>query len=353
MPSLVLPLFSVLAVISYDPIVRIHLGPLSISPHGIGIAIGFLIGARFMLPESRKRGIPDEEVYPLFTRAAIGAIIGARVAYVINHFSEYDSVLDILKVWEGGISLLGGITGAVLLAVPRMKKRKLSFWKIMDAAAPGVALGIVVGRIGDIVIADHLGKTTDFFLGYRCPPVGVEVGSPCVPGTIVHQTALYDQILAFVLLLVLLRLRKKVRPSGGHYDGFLAMVFVAWYACNRIVEDFLREDLRRLGLTGSQWWALTMLCLSLYGLLVLRRTPRWGRWDSDPPPPHSSAGPEPSPEVDPLPPTLSEDEPEIVDEPELSDHEDIGGDDRPEEGDSSGDPDRGHPVPEGDRDRHG
>ncbi len=213
MPSLVLPLFSVLAVISYDPLVRIHLGPLSISPHGIGIAIGFLIGARFMLPESRKRGIPDEEVYPLFTRAAIGAIIGARVAYVINHFSEYDSVLDILKVWEGGISLLGGITGAVLLAVPRMKKRKLSFWKIMDAAAPGVALGIVVGRIGDLIIADHLGKTTDFFLGYRCPPAGVEVGSPCVPGTIVHQTALYDQILAFVLLLVLLRLRKKVRPS--------------------------------------------------------------------------------------------------------------------------------------------
>jgi len=351
-PSLVLPFLSVLAVISYDPLVRIHLGPLSISPHGIGIAIGFLIGARFMLPESRKRGIPDEEVYPLFTRAALGAIIGARVAYVINHLGDYDSVLDILKVWEGGISLLGGITGAVLLAVPRMKKRGLSFWKIMDAAAPGLALGIVVGRIGDIVIADHLGKTTDFFLGYRCPPAGVEVGSPCVPGTIVHQTALYDQILAFVLLLVLLRLRKKVR-----YDGFLAMVFVAWYATNRIIEDFLREDLRRLGLTGSQWWALTMLCLSLYGLLVLRRTPKWGRWSSDPPPPDSLAdalaGPQPSPVADPLPPTLSEDEPEIVDEPELSDHVDIGGEDRPEEGDSSGDPDRGHSVPEGDRDRHG
>ena len=180
-------------------------------------------------------------MYPLFTRAAIGAIIGARVAYVVNHLGDYDSILDILRVWEGGISLLGGITGAVLLAVPRMKKRKLSFWKIMDAAAPGVALGIVVGRIGDLVIADHLGKTTDFFLGYRCPPAGVEVGSPCMPGTIVHQTALYDQILAFVLLLVLLRLRKKVR-----YDGFLAMVFVAWYATNRIIEDFLREDLRRL-----------------------------------------------------------------------------------------------------------
>lgn len=325
-----LGLLPVLAAISYDPIVRVHIGPLSISPHGVGIAVGFLIGARFMLPESRKRGIPDEEVYPLFTRAAIGAIIGARLAYVVNHASDYDSILDVLRVWKGGISLLGGITGAVLLAVPRMKARRLSFWKVMDAAAPGLALGIVVGRIGDLIIGDHLGKTTDFFLGYRCPPAGVEVGSPCVPGTVVHQTALYDQILAFVLLIVLLRLRKRV-----HYDGFLAMVFVAWYACNRLVEDFLREDLRHFGLTGSQWWALTMLLLSLYGLLVLRRTPGWGRWDGEPPPP----------------PTLAGDEPEIVDGSDVE--REVGGDHRPEEGDSSGDPDRGHPVPEGDRDRHG
>ncbi len=324
-------LVAVLSVISYDPLVRIHIGPLSISPHGIGIAVGFMIGARFMLPESRKRGIPDDEVYPLFTRAAIGAIIGARVAYVVNHLGDYGSVLDVLRVWKGGISLLGGITGAVLLAVPRMRSRKLSFWKIMDAAAPGLALGITVGRIGDLIIADHLGKVTGFFLGYRCPPAGVEVGSPCDPGTIVHQTALYDQILAFVLLMVLLRLRRRPR-----YEGFLAMVFVAGYACNRIFEDFLREDLRHFGLTGSQWWALTMLVLALYGLLVLRRTPRWGRWDERPPPPS-----------DPGPPTLSDDEPGSPGDLH------IGGDDRPEEGESSGDPDRGHSVPEGDRDRHG
>ncbi len=326
MPLMMTGFLTVLSVISYDPVVMIHIGPLSISPHGIGIAVGFLLGARFLLPDTRKAGIPDEEMYPLFTRAAIGAIIGARLAYVVNHAGDYDSILDVLRVWEGGISLLGGITGAVLLAVPRMRKRGLSFWKIMDAAAPGVALGIFVGRIGDLVIADHLGKTTDFFLGYRCPPLGVEVGSPCVPGTIVHQTALYDQIFVFVVLMVLLRLRR--RP---HFLGFLAMVFVTGYATSRIIEDFLREDLRHFGLTGSQWWALTMLVLSLYGLFALRRTPKWGRWD----------------ERAPGPPTLSDDGTETVNDV------DVGGDGRPEEGDGSGDPDRGHSVPEGDRDRHG
>jgi phosphatidylglycerol:prolipoprotein diacylglycerol transferase len=291
----------VLGVISYDPIVRIHLGPLSISPHGVFIAVGFMVGAWFMLPQSRKRGMPDDVVYPLFTLAAIGALVGARVAYVINHIGDYaSSPLDVFLVWQGGISLLGGFFGAILFAIPRMRRERLSFWKVMDAAAPGMALGVVIGRIGDLIIADHLGKMTSFFLGYRCPPVGVETGSPCgatdlvsrTPGAIVHQTALYDQLLAFVLLLVLLRLRRKDR-----FDGFLILVFALGYGLNRILEDFLREDVRRFGLTASQWTAITTVCLCLYTLTVLRRTPRWGRWDETPAPASTVSeedhGPEP------------------------------------------------------------
>ncbi len=275
-----------LGAISYDPIVRIQIGPLSISPHGLFIAIGFMVGAWFMLPESRKRGMPDDEIYPLFTLAAIGSIVGARVAYVLNHIGDYwDSPLDVFLVWEGGISLLGGFFGAIIAAIPRMRKERLSFWKVMDAAAPGMALGVVVGRTGDIIIADHLGKVTSFFLGYRCPPIGVETGSPCAPtdlvsrtpGAIVHQTALYDMILAAILLLVLLRLRRKV-----HFDGFLILVFGLGYGMNRVIEDFLREDTRRLGLTASQWTAITTACLCVYVLAVLRRTPKWGRWDEMP-----------------------------------------------------------------------
>ncbi len=277
-----------LGVISYDPIVRIHIGPLSLSPHGIFIAIGFMVGARFMLPQSRKRGMPDDIVYPLFTLAAIGALVGARVAYVVNHIGDYaSSPLDILLVWEGGISLLGGFFGAIAFAIPRMRREKLSFWKVMDSAAPGMALGVTVGRIGDIIIADHLGTVTSFFLGYRCPPVGVETGSPCAPtdlvsrtaGAVVHQTALYDMILASILLLILVRLRRK-----DHFDGFLITVFGLGYGLNRVIEDFLREDTRRLGLTASQWTALTTIYLCSYVLFGRRRTPKWGRWDESPAP---------------------------------------------------------------------
>ena len=275
-----------LGFISYHPLVHVHIGPLSISPHGVGIAVGFLLGARLMLPAAEERGISADEVYALLTRAAIGAIVGARLAYVVNHAGDYDNVVDVLKVWQGGISLLGGFAGAILLALPEMRKLKLSFWKVMDSAAPGMALGVIIGRIGDLIVADHLGKTTRFFLGYKCPPSDVQTASPCI-GHVVHQTALYDFVLTIILLGLLLWLRRTPR-----WDGFLILTFAVYYGVGRVIEDFLREDVRHFGMTGSQWSALGAVLLSAYVLLVRRRTPRWGRWDGAP----TIAGPPPDQE---------------------------------------------------------
>src|SRR5439155_11130335 len=160
-------------------ILKVHLDPLANSPDGVGIAVGFLAGARLMLPEAQRKGISENDVYPLLTRAAIGALVGARLAYVVNHVGDYSSPLDALKVWQGGISLIGGIFGAIIAALPRMRTCRLSFWKVMDAAAPGIALGVIIGRIGDLIVADHLGKQTSFFLGYKCPPADVSTAFPC------------------------------------------------------------------------------------------------------------------------------------------------------------------------------
>ena len=265
---------ALLGYLRYDPLVRIHLGPLSISPHGMGIAVGFLLGSYFFLGWCRKAGLTDDQVYSLVNRAAVGSIVGARLAYCINHPGDFNNPLEIFAVWKGGISLLGGIGGAVLAGVPKMRHDGLSFWKVMDMAVPCVAMGIIVGRIGDLIIADHLGKPTHFFLGYVCPDK--VTGSPCLApiGQAVHQPALYDFVSAIFLLLLLLRLRRT-----PHYDGFLTLVFGAWYGTGRFIEDFFRVDVTHgTGLTGSQWTALAVTSLCLFCLLVLKDTPwRSGR----------------------------------------------------------------------------
>lgn len=270
-----------LALIQFDPIPWLELGPLRVSPHGIGTAVGFLAGARLLLPATRTRGIDDDLVYTMLWRALLGALVGARLAYVVNHPGDFDDVGEVLAVWEGGLSLLGGIAGGIAAAYPTIRAHRLPFWSLMDAAAPGLALGIAIGRVGDIVVGDHLGKPTDFALGFRC--TGAETASPCVAplGDGVHVPALYDMVSVAALLVVLLALRRVKR-----WDGFLFLLFVAWYGAGRVIEDFFRVDeTHGTGLSASQWTALVASLASLYILAIHRRTPRLRRSaDSDEPP---------------------------------------------------------------------
>lgn len=259
-----------LAFLRYTPIVEWHLGPLSISPHGLGTAIGFLAGARLLLSTTRRLGVPDELVYAGLTRGAIGAVIGARVAYVVNHLGSFDSPLEWVQIWHGGISLLGGITGGLALGLPVIRRAGVRLWPVLDGVAPGLALGIAIGRIGDLVVADHLGKPTRFALGYICPTA--DTASPCAApvGQAVHQPALYDLIAVLAILALLLAIRSRRRA----YDGFLALLFGALYGTARLLEDFFRVDeTHGSGLTGSQWTALTVAAVATWWLLTGRRTP--------------------------------------------------------------------------------
>jgi len=266
-----------LAAFTYEPIVHIELGPLNISPHGIGIAVGFLLGARLMLPEAERKGISEDAVYTVLIRAAIGSLIGARFAYVLNHFGDYtDDPLGVFKVWEGGISLLGGIFGAILLALPVAKKLGIHAWRMLDSAAPGIALGILVGRTGDMIVGDHLGKPSarDFVLGYECVPQ-YDTASPCL-GDVVHQPHLYDLFFVTILLFLLLALRRSTKPR---YDGFQILVFGACYGVARFIEDWFRiDETHGTGLTGSQWAAVATTLVCTAWLVLVRRTPGWGRW---------------------------------------------------------------------------
>ena len=267
----------------------IELGPLSISPHGIGIAVGFLLGAQLMVRRRRRFGGPSEnDIWNCLFYALIGAIVGARAGYVFGHFSEVtdsgEDLLGVFRIWEGGISLIGGITGAILFALPYMLRQKMGFWRTMDLAAPGLALGIVVGRLGDLIIGDHLGEPTNFALGWLCAgesggrTVDADVylqalaeGRPPSLGCydlVLHQTALYDLFSTLALLAVLLLIGRKARPTG-----LLILSFTIWYSAMRVITDFLRVDKRYFGLTGSQLMSITVGVICLYLLARYRGAP--------------------------------------------------------------------------------
>jgi phosphatidylglycerol:prolipoprotein diacylglycerol transferase len=176
-----------------------------------------------------------------------------------------------------------------------MRRKRMGFWRCLDLAAPGLALGIVVGRVGDLVIGDHLGKPTSLPWGWRClghvdgtPPTDAAVylaalarGNPPSLGCFglrVHQTAVYDFVATAVLLGVLVWLARAPRNPG-----LLTLVFASWYGTMRVATDFLRVDRRYLGLTGSQLLALAVVLVCAWLLVRYRGAPpRWALPPTEP-----------------------------------------------------------------------
>ncbi|HEX2088857.1 MAG TPA: prolipoprotein diacylglyceryl transferase family protein [Actinomycetota bacterium] len=273
-----------------------------VSPHGLGIAFGFLAGAYIFLHEARKRGIPDEQASAVPFWALIGTLVGTRLGYVLTHLSEFENPIEVLYVWRGGISLLGGIVGAVVFCYPVLRRRGVKFLVAFDSASIGIPMGIIIGRIGDLIIGDHLGKPTSWLLafvyrggslsGYSCAAgecttrlaeektqiitsQGANLiasdGTVIASGSGVHQTALYD--LCATILLVLLLLFLNLRPRRM---GILTLTFAAWYGIGRIVTDLLRVENRFFGLTGSQWTSVVVVVLSVATLVWFALRPEPG-----------------------------------------------------------------------------
>ena len=303
-----------LGSIGWPVLDRIRIGDsFAVSPHGLGIAIGFMVGGWLLGRLGPRNGVTAEHISSMLFWALIGAIIGSRLFYVIAHVSEFSSPLGWFQVWKGGISLLGGIAGAILINVPRMRRYGYRFLQVMDPASICLALGIAIGRIGDLIIGDHLGKPTSWLLawtyrgGTLAPPfncadgvcqaglqgnhletiqrAGAKLldakGAVIATGVGVHQTALYDMILAWGLFAILWTMNKKERR-----EGILTLTFGLYYGLCRLLEDSLRIDKRFGPFTGSQWTALTVatICASIliwWAIQARHRPPGGGDGSGD------------------------------------------------------------------------
>jgi phosphatidylglycerol:prolipoprotein diacylglycerol transferase len=278
-----------LAALSYRPIPIFELGPLNLSLHGVGAAIGFLVGGTLMVREARRRGFDPEIPISGLTWAVLASIIGARLFTVPAHLGDPGYGLDDIFGLSGDFSILGGYAGGIIVGLWRIRSLGGNIPAFADMAAPGLAIGAVIGRLGDLAIVEHLGSRTDFWLGYELKP-GYDVApqhdqletfcetlSQCGP---YHHSALYDLLGAALLLGVLLLLRRSW--SRRHYGQMFAL-WAGWYGMQRFLVDFTRLDAAKDGtvadsvmgpFTGSQWGGLATAAIGLGLFLWFRRHPR-------------------------------------------------------------------------------
>jgi len=242
--------------------VLFSLGRLNIYTYGVLVAAGVLLGFVVFERESRRLGIDRQRVSDLSFWAALSGFLGARLTFVLLHFGEYrGDPLRILKLWEGGLVLYGGLIPAVSVALLLMRHWDLPWRRVLDASSAGMALGFGLGRLGCFAAGCCYGRPTDL-------PWGVVFSDPrsLAPlGVRLHPTQLYEALF-FLLAFLLIR---RFRPEGRGF-GFFGLLLS--YSIFRFLNEFLRGDPRRiiLGLSHNQWIMLGVLGFSLFMLSYLR-----------------------------------------------------------------------------------
>ncbi len=240
-------------MIPYFSFDKIQIGPVILYVWGAFLALAFIYALFFISRKAKKQGIDTEIIISSFSWLIIGTIIGARIGYVVQFLDYYFSKpVEILKIWEGGMTFHGGLFGLLIAAVIYAKFIKAGprlFLQIADLAVLAAPISIVVTRIGCSLINDHQGAETSLPWGIIWPD-----------GTIRHPVAEYLIISALILYLILRFLRPKLTKPG---QLFIAFFFL--YSLSRFFLDFTRStgtllsDPRYWGLSTAQWLSLAII----------------------------------------------------------------------------------------------
>lgn len=242
----------------------------------LGIALGALWGAR----EAQKRGLNVDEFFNGLIIVILSGYIFARLTYVLLEFlggrgDQFDSIVDIINIRQGGINILGGFIGAAVVGYLYLRWRKLNFWQYADIAGPALLLAQSIGRFGNFINQELYGPPTDLPWGilidaqHRLPQYSDLAQFPL--DTRFHPTFLYEALWLFLGFLVLAFLCSRYRDTWR--PGVIFGLFLIWWGGGRFVIEFFRPDQATVGDTFITYSMIMSLALVAAGIwVVLQRS---------------------------------------------------------------------------------
>lgn len=249
-------------------------GPITIYSFGALMALAALAAAWAVHADLKHRGLNPELASTLVFAAAVGGLLGARLLFIIGEWSNFMAAPLNYILTGAGFTWYGGLLGGAVAVSWAVKKNKIP-WRVgADIAAPALALGYGIGRIGCHVAGDgDWGSVTDVpwgvaytnaIIGWVDPMTGI----PYPPGARVHPTPIYEFLQSLIIFALLWALRGK-----GYVAGTIAWLYMILAGFARFTVEFWRiNPPLTLGLSEAQWFSLALMAIGL--VMLMRRPPR-------------------------------------------------------------------------------
>ena len=228
----------------------------SIHWYGIIIAAGIILAFAYGMKICEEHNLTKDNITDILLYGLPSSIICARLYYVIFQWEDYnENLLDIFKIWNGGIAIYGAVIGACLSTFIYCRVKKINVMKAFDVGAFGLLIGQICGRWGNFINAEAFGSPTTL-------PWGMQIAE-LSQNSLFHPTFLYESLWNLGVLIILVSRRKK-----RSFDGEMFLGYVTLYGLGRLWIEGLRTDSLYLGpFRISQLVAL--ICIITGTILIL------------------------------------------------------------------------------------
>lgn len=244
--------------------VLIEIGGIKIYWYSVMILIGVLLGSYLVLKESKKFNISKEKISDMLFYTIIFGIIGARLYYVIFNLDYYlNYPIDIIKVWEGGLAIHGGIIAGAIYLIYYTKKNNLDTLIVTDICVPGLLIGQAIGRWGNFFNKEAHGPITsiEYLKKLQIPNFIIE--GMKIDGEYYIPTFFYESLWCIIGLVIILLIRRLKKIKIGTLTGF----YMIWYGVGRYMIESLRTD--SLMISALKQAQIISILMVLVGLIII------------------------------------------------------------------------------------
>ncbi len=271
----------------------LKLGPLTVYSYGFMLAVSFIVSSYLLTKEVERKGLEANIASEVTLLAIIFGIAGSKLFHLFENWSDFLADPFGMIFSAGGLTFYGGLILAIVAIMIFLKRKKIPFLYIADAASPSLALAYGIGRIGchlagdgDYGLPTSLPWGTNYQNGIVKPSLmfqGSEIAKN-FPGGIVpnntplHPTPMYEFFVGLIIFFMLWQLRKK-----EYHMGILFMIYLIFSGFARFFVEFIRlNPLLLFGLSEAQLISIVLILVGIIGIFFINKFPERFKFEPAP-----------------------------------------------------------------------